>query len=308
MTASDAIESVELDVLDERYGALRLVRPRQEQAVTESMSRLGQLVPLVTCRRDERLAIVDGFKRLHAARRLELPCLTVRVLPLSEQAAVASLYSLNRHGRGLLDLEEAFVVRSLVREQGLSQAEAGELLGRHASWVSRRLALLERLDEQVQNDVRVGLVSSTMAREIVRLPRGNQTEVAAAVHRAALSSREATVFVDLFAKSTDRDQQQALLDGPREAVERQQGGVSVAPWDARLSSVNNRLRRSLLAATGTGRRALSDLVQAQPTTWSEGERQVLGPLLRQLQAVAGELHGCLAPLLAAVRPDGTDRA
>lgn len=293
-----SVDVVELEQLDERYAALRLARPRQEQAITDSMARLGQIAPVVGCRRGEQLALVDGFKRLHAARHLALPTLSVRVLPLSEQAAVASVYSLNRHGAGLLDLEEAFVVRTLVREQGLAQTEVAELLDRHPSWVSRRLALVERLDEQVQDDVRVGLLSCTTAREIVRLPRGNQVEVATAVRRVGLSSRDATRLVDLFSKANDRDQQRALLDQPREALERQAGGANTAPWDVRLGPETNRLRRSVLIATSSVRRAVSELAQAQPTAWSDPERTVLTPLLNELQLGTSDLERRLTALVA----------
>lgn len=291
-----SVEVVELEQLDERYAALRLARPRQEQAITDSMARLGQIAPLVGCRRGEVLAVVDGFKRLRAARHLALPTLLVRVLPLSEQAAVASIYSLNRHGAGLLDLEEAFVVRTLVREQGLAQNEVAELLDRHPSWVSRRLALVERLDDKVQDDVRVGLLSCSAAREIVRLPRGNQTEVAAAVRCAGLSSRDATRLVDLFGKATDRAQQRALLDHPREVLERQAGGATTAPWDVRLGPETNRLRRSVLIATASLRRAASELAQTQPTAWSEPERTVLTPLLHELQGATSDLERRLTGL------------
>lgn len=292
------VEVVGLEHLDERYAALRLVRPRQEQAITDSMARLGQIAPLVGCRRGEHLAIVDGFKRLRAARQLALSTLSVRLLPLSEQAAVASVYSLNRHGAGLLDLEEAFVVRTLVREQGLAQNEVAELLDRHPSWVSRRLALVERLDDKVQDDVRVGLLSCTAAREIVRLPRGNQVEVATAVRRAGLSSRDATRLVDLFGKATDRDQQRVLLDGPREVLERQAGGTNTPPWDVRLGPETNRLRRSVLIAASSVQRAVSELAQAQPTGWSEPERTVLAPMLHDLQTTTNDLERRLTGLVA----------
>src|SRR5216110_2888495 len=48
------------------------------------------------------------------------------------------------------ELEEAWIVQALVREDGLSQSEVAELLGRHQSWVCRRLALLEKLCADVQ--------------------------------------------------------------------------------------------------------------------------------------------------------------
>lgn len=47
----------------------------------------------------------------------------------------------------------------------------------------RRLALVERLSEPVREDLRLGLLTPTMARELVRLPQGNQAEVAEVVQR-----------------------------------------------------------------------------------------------------------------------------
>jgi hypothetical protein len=58
-----------------------------------------------------------------------------------------------------------------------------ELLGRHKSWVCWRLALIERLGPKARDELRVGLVSPTAARQIVRLPEGNQAEVLDAVRR-----------------------------------------------------------------------------------------------------------------------------
>jgi len=79
----------------------------------------------------------------------------------------------------------------------MSQVEVAELLGRHKSWVCRRLALIERLGPQARDELRVGLLSPTAARQMVRLPEGNQAEVLGAIRREALSSAELTGVVDL---------------------------------------------------------------------------------------------------------------
>jgi len=135
------------------------------------------------------------------------------------------------------------------------------------------------------------------------LPRGNQPEVAAAIRSAALSTREASTLVSLFEKATDRDQQRALLDGPREAIERQRGGPRPSPWDPRLSVHTNQLRRVLLAATANAHRATTELAAAQPAGWSEPEREVLVPLLQGLQSAANAVLRCADPVLHAVLPD-----
>ena len=50
------------DRLDERYGRLRLVSPVAERSIRESLEKVGQLHPLVTCPREGVYAVVDGFK------------------------------------------------------------------------------------------------------------------------------------------------------------------------------------------------------------------------------------------------------
>ena len=74
-------------------------------------------------------------------------------------------------------------MQALVREDGLTQVAAGHLLGRHKSWVCRRLALLERLSETVKEDLRLGLVGPALARQLTRLPAGNQTALLAVTRR-----------------------------------------------------------------------------------------------------------------------------
>lgn len=281
--------TVQVSALDERYGRLRLAQPRLERAMAASMDRYGQLSPLVGARRGESYALVDGFKRTHAARTLRLETLTMSVLPLSERAAVAAVYGMNRGTRGLADLEEALVVRELVRTHAMTQPEAGLLLGRDKSWVCRRLALVERLDETVQQDVRVGLVPVTVARELARLPRGNQAEVAAAIHRNALTSRDAAALVTLFERTVERPQQQAILDNPREILDAQRAAPRPPSHDPRLGLAANRMRRQA-AQVVEGLAHLQRLLQELPTaSCSTAERQVLAPALRQVGRLAGEV-------------------
>ena len=82
----------------------------------------------------------------------------------------------------------------MVREDGLSQVEVAELLGRHKSWVCRRLALLEKLSAEVGQELEVGLLTPTAAREIARLPAGNQSEVMELSRREALSGRSSPAW------------------------------------------------------------------------------------------------------------------
>ena len=143
--------------------------------MARSLRRYGQIAPIVVCLRDEVPVLVDGFKRLAAARGLKgLETLSARRIEVDERGAKAAMYGLNRIGRHFGELEEAWLVQALVREDGLSQVEVATLLARHKSWVCRRLAMIEKLCGAAQEDLRLGLLSPTMARQLTRLPAGNQ--------------------------------------------------------------------------------------------------------------------------------------
>ncbi len=122
----------------------------------------------------------------------------------------------------------------------MSQVEVAELLGRHKSWVCRRLALIERLGPKARDELRVGLLSPTAARQIVRLPEGNQAEVLETIRREALSGAELAGVVDLWLGCAERQQQQYLLRHPREALS-QANRTLPAVHDPRLSEDGNRV-------------------------------------------------------------------
>jgi ParB-like chromosome segregation protein Spo0J len=197
MSRSDLVPiDVRPDEIGDRLLAVRLLPP-VDQEMAGSLRRFGQLSPLVVFRDgDGVLEVIDGFRRRRAAVAQGFPAqLTVRTLDLDEPRALAAMYSLHRPGAGLCELEQAWIVRALVREHGLPQNEVALLLRRHPSWISRRLLLVESLSPEVQADVRLGLVSATTAREVARLPRGTQQTVARIIARQGMSTRAAAKLV-----------------------------------------------------------------------------------------------------------------
>src|SRR5277367_1631365 len=195
--------SVRLDELGDRFRRYRLRTPQAVEAMAQSLRRWGQCAPIVACLRDEKPQVLDGFTRWEAARLVRgMTTLSVRLIEVDDRRAKAAIYGLNQTGRRPHELEEAWIVRALVRDDGLSQSEVAELLGRHKSWVCRRLALLEKLGTDVRQDLEVGLLSATAAREIARLPAGNQSEVVDVARRDGLSGEELRGVVRLLLEST----------------------------------------------------------------------------------------------------------
>jgi len=246
--------------LGERFATVRLLA-RSDPQMASSLRRYGQLSPLVAFRdSQQQLEVVDGFRRRRAAAAHGYPTrLDVRVLELDEPSALGALFALHRGNTGLCELEQAWLVQALVRQHGLEQAQAAQLLRRHPSWVSRRLLLVEALSAEVQLDVRLGLVSPTTARELARLPRGTQPEVARVIAHEALSTRHAARLCraaeQLGAPSVEQIAELArelgASSGPR-ADRRTQTEAAVADL-ALLAEVASRLHRWLCGRTVTER-------------------------------------------------------
>jgi ParB family transcriptional regulator, chromosome partitioning protein len=97
--ADENVRELECRDIGEHYGRYRLHLPEAERAMARSLERYGQLSPIVVCRRQERYELIDGFKRLAAARTLaRLSHLSARLLEADERTAKAAIYGLNRAG------------------------------------------------------------------------------------------------------------------------------------------------------------------------------------------------------------------
>jgi hypothetical protein len=233
-----------LEALGQKYRRYRLADPQAESAMAGSFRRWGQLAPVVACVREGKFELLDGFKRQSAAAQVPgMRTLRVRVVEVDERLAKAAILGLNSGQRATRELEEAWVVQGLVRDDGLSQVEAAHLLGRHKSWVCRRLALLEKLSDEVKEDLRLGLLGPALARQLVRLPAGNQEAVLALVRRESLTAQEVSGVIELLHGASDA-QAAFVLAGPREAL-RQAQGVPTALRDPRLSRPGNWLAKHL---------------------------------------------------------------
>lgn len=203
---------MEITQLSEELGCLRLSTPELERDMRQSLERHGQLTPILAYRTGGGVQVVDGFKRLRSARALSWGRLRVQAFDEQEGVNAKVLLWRSNQGHELTDLEEAWVVRALYREDRLTQPRIAQLLGRHKSWVSRRLMLAEGLCDDVQAQVRLGLLSATSAREIGRLPRGNQSEAAEIVTRRGLTTRQSARLVNEAMAVADEGYRRRVLD------------------------------------------------------------------------------------------------
>ena len=184
--------ALDLHQLDAPYAQTRVQRPEQVRRLMASIDADGQRVPLVVVAAGSRWVLIDGYQRWAALQRLGRD--TAQVEVWEGPLAAALVQVLARHqGRAFEPIEQAWVLSAALAE-GLSQRTLAAALGKDASWVSRRLALLSQLSEPVQEAVRQGVLSSWAAsRVFVPLARANAADaesLLAALHNAPLSTRE----------------------------------------------------------------------------------------------------------------------
>jgi ParB-like chromosome segregation protein Spo0J len=257
MHAKASTESaVRVEALGERLGALRLCDASALGQMEQSLRRSGQVCAIVVFSPvPGELEVVDGFKRLRAARALGWTELRAEVVAVDLAGAKIAISVLHAR-QGLSELEEAWLVRSLYREDRLSQPEIARRMGRDKSWVCRRLMIGEALDDTVQADVRLGLLSPSAAAAVARLPRCNQRPAAQVVIRNGMTCRQVTQLVDGLLGCGDESARAQLLEqwrvcAPPRAPRPARRARSAAEWlmtdVTALSRIGARLEARLLA-------------------------------------------------------------
>jgi len=290
------VEVVPTEELDLRFASLRLSYPTQLERLQASVKRDGLRQPVLAATEVEaaRRVVIDGFKRIRVARELGVPSLNVSLLAIDGPAALAMMVRANAAQRGMSALEEGWVVRRLCREHGLTQAKAGALLEREQSWVSHRLRLVEQLEEQLQEDLRLGLMTPSVARELGRLPRAEQLRTAEVVREQGLLSRQATRLVRGLLATEDPAERRAILADPgRSAARAVVAKAQLAAKDGRLTAGGNELRQSLLSFEGAASRPSSRLSGHAAQDLSGETARVLAPLLRQARTAGGRVLSLL---------------
>lgn len=277
--------------LDLTLGRLRLFPDAAIQAMAESLRSKGQLSPLVAAEREEGPPmLVDGFVRRAAAIRLGMERVAVDVLTLTPVQMKAQMYLRNRE-RGLQLIEECRLVRDLVDGDRVTQIEVSDLLERHASWVSRRLAIIRGLSPHLVSEGSIGQLPSGCLRKLALVPPRNQEELWAAAQRTGLSPSDTRFLVDLWSKAPSGEAKTWLIQEPVAALAAARHRPQ-PPLDLRLGEAGEEARRALETMGRSGLRVVHRIREGLGEIGPEGREM----LSRTRQRVGVESSTALAEL------------
>jgi len=234
-------ERLDLDLhrLDLRFAECRVMEPRAVERIARSIERCGQIVPCVVVAvpgdsgaSGERLVLIDGYRRVAALRRIGHDTASVDRWACDVTDALLGLLARTQN-RPFASVEEALLIRELMRGLGLSQHDLARRCGRDVSWVNRRLQLLSGLPDAALAAVRGGKLSSWAAnRVVVPLARANTDHADRLLHALAdapLSTRELRDWFEHYQKASHASRERMVshprlfLDALRETGARRAG-------------------------------------------------------------------------------------
>jgi ParB family chromosome partitioning protein len=186
----------------------------------------GVQVPILLRRRDGKLYLWDGARRLRAAKAAGLTSIPSVIEDGEVGAADVTLTQvlLNCQREDLTPLEKAKAIDGAMKETGASATQIAAKLGLSDATVTRLLALL-KLPESIQQHVANGKIPLSTAYEISRIPdAAKQLELAAQAAGGQLT-RDAISGTCKSSKKRKREPQSA--QGPSRMTVQLGGGKSV---------------------------------------------------------------------------------
>ncbi|MGW5092124.1 ParB/RepB/Spo0J family partition protein [Streptomyces sp. 067-1] len=181
--------------------------------------------------------VVDGHRRLEAARRVGLATIPVRVdngRVATDEALLEAAFVANYHRDDMTDLEEAHALKSLVDYYG-SQTKAAKRLGIPQNTISSKLSLL-KLAPELQKDLVTGARKVEHVRNLGKLSAEEQRAKADERAEAARAKAETQAAREVVERSAGPADYHGVII-PETETETETGTPAAVPQpDAAASS------------------------------------------------------------------------
>ena len=196
---------------------------RAVERCKEAIEKLGIVhTPVVGMTKDGSRLLLSGQCELTALRELGVKKMDAVEVDVADDVKAKSKLSLLLIS--LQDKPGALCEGLLIQEalnSGVNRMEIQTILCKSASWVSNRVSLVTRLDRNVYEMLKNGLLEARSAEEISRLPQSAQFAFAETAVREGLAKSVIETLVAGYNDETCPDVVKAqILADPREALKR----------------------------------------------------------------------------------------
>lgn len=169
---------LEFHQMEMKYASLSIIEHSAQARLMASLAQQGQQNPVLVIRKNdaEKYVLIDGYRRVKGLIRLGCDTVWATVMEMDEISALVYKHSMESRAKRTA-IEDSWLIMELIETHGLSQEETGIKLGKSASWVSRRLALVSVLSTKIQALIRKGKISPQAGMKyLVPLARANSEE------------------------------------------------------------------------------------------------------------------------------------
>jgi ParB/RepB/Spo0J family partition protein len=266
-----------------RYEHLRMRSPDRERRLIASLAAHGQQLPIVVIAADEseRFVVVDGYKRVHALRRLAHDTVRAACWELDEAEALL-LGRLIRAGGVETAFEQGLWLQELHQRFGMGQETLARRFDRSVSWVSRRLALVRDLPESIQRRVLQGeIVAHAAMKYLVPLARANSAACSRLVDSIAgrgLTTRQVGTLVTTWRAGSAKVRALVLSDP---LVVLKTRDVAPTAHDHAPAGVVDGLLQDLAIIAAVARRAHERVCEGAARTCTPPEREEIEESFRR---------------------------
>ena len=211
------VKEIEIAQLHLRYAHTRIQWPQRALALTSSIERFGQILPVIVLREGvNSFVLIDGYLRVKALKRCLRDTVLAEIWEGKEEDALVEVLA-RAHSRKWDLLEEAALLRELHDQYHLSQSRIASMVGRKQSWVSGRLALYSAFSEDLLELIRKGTISTWAATRVIapiaRAIPEHAKALSENLSQAPLSTRELVLLFRHYQKA-NRNQRENIVREP----------------------------------------------------------------------------------------------
>lgn len=160
------IKELSLDLIDEPKGILRMdIDPDKLVDLSQSISEIGLLQPILVATDGERYEIVFGHRRYLASKKLGLSTIKSIIRNMTQLEIGIARATENISRDDLTPIEEASTYKNLILEYGLTLEQVSKKMGKTPGTIKRRMDLL-RMPPPLQIAIHKRQISMTVAEEL----------------------------------------------------------------------------------------------------------------------------------------------
>ena len=208
------VEQVEIASIDKRYEGYRIQSVSAEKSLLLSISTHGIREPLQGVDSCGERILLDGFKRLRCAKKLNIGIVPYQSLADEEAVGIIELIRIS-NAKSLSILEQARLIDELLKVYQMSNAEIAGLLERSKAWVSVRAGIISQMSQPVMDKIFKGQfpVYSFMytLRQFMRINNVQKSEIDEFVEAVAgkhLSIRDIDLLANAYFKGSEEFRKQ----------------------------------------------------------------------------------------------------